>query len=76
MSQPNEKEMVNHPNHYQSAGGVECIDVMLALFGPKAVSTFCVLNAFKYLWRCDKKNNKVQDLKKAKWYIEKALSLL
>lgn len=35
---------------------------------------FCVCNAFKYLYRHKRKNG-VQDLEKAKWYIEKYIDL-
>lgn len=71
-SQP---EMVNHPLHYQ-AGGLECIDVMEKLFGIDWVYHFCVLNAFKYQWRCNNKGKTVEDFRKAIWYNNKAVELL
>ena len=39
---------------------------------------FCKLNAFKYLWRAGTKagSPEMEDLKKAKWYIEKSIELL
>ena len=62
--------MVNHPNHYQSKMGLEVIDVMEAftegLTGIEAVDTAQVL---KYICRWKSKNG-LQDLHKAKWYIE------
>lgn len=67
------KSMIDHPDHYQ-AGGFECIDVMLAVFGVNAVKSFCLLNAFKYLYRSEKKNG-VEDLKKASWYLNKIFEL-
>ena len=70
-----EKEMVNSPEHYQ-ADGLECIDVMLKLYGIDAVLNFCMLNSFKYQFRCNKKDNCEQDLKKARWYLNKYLELL
>ena len=60
--------MVNHPKHYNS-GKYECIDVMKDIFGEEAVKNFCLLNAFKYLWRSDHKNGK-EDIRKAIWYLE------
>ena len=51
-------EQVNHPSNYAS-GGIECIDAMEAAFGKAEVASFCKLNAFKYLWRCFKKGDKV-----------------
>lgn len=71
-SQP---EMVNHPLHYQ-AEGLECIDVMEKLFGIDWTYHFCVLNAFKYQWRCNNKGKTGEDLKKAIWYNNKAVELL
>lgn len=63
---------VNHPSHY--AGKVECIDVMIETQGVEAVKNFCLCNAFKYLYRHNGKNG-VEDIKKAKWYIDKYLEL-
>lgn len=63
------KEMVNHPDHYKGKNGLECIDVMLDVFGIEATKDFCLLNAFKYLYRCDKKGKKNEDIKKAVWYL-------
>jgi len=34
---------------------------------------FCVGNAIKYLWRAGLKNNAIEDLEKAKWYIDREL---
>ena len=59
--------LVNHPKHYD--GKYECIEVMRDVFGEDAVKSFCILNAFKYIWRHNKKNG-TEDLKKAKWYLE------
>lgn len=63
-------EMVNHPRHYQSNNGVECIDAINAateyLTGIEAFDTG---SAIKYLWRWKKKENPVQDIKKAIWYL-------
>lgn len=64
------KEEVNHPSHYDT-GKFECIEVMIELFGINAVQTFCLLNAYKYLWRCDHKASKSKDIEKARWYLEK-----
>lgn len=66
------KDNVNHPAHY-TAGGIECIDALKAatvdLTGIEAV---CTANAIKYLWRWKNKNG-VEDLKKAKWYIDRLI---
>lgn len=62
---------VNRPAHYTS-GGIECIDAMQAAFGYEAVKDFCLCNAFKYLWRHRNKNG-VEDLKKARWYLNRLI---
>lgn len=62
---------VNRPAHYTS-GGIECIDAMQAEFGAEAVKDFCLCNAFKYLWRHRNKNG-VEDLKKARWYLNRLI---
>ena len=66
---------VDHPNHYQSESGLEVIDVIKAftseLSGEEA---FCIGNAIKYVCRYSKKNG-VEDLEKAKWYIDRAISV-
>jgi hypothetical protein len=60
------KEMVNHPEHYNS-GNIEVIDFIKSL---DMHEDFCVANAIKYLSRYKYKGNPVEDLKKAKWYID------
>lgn len=62
-------DMVNHPPHYE-LGGIECIDVMQAVYGVKAVKHFCMCNAFKYLFRTNRKNGE-EDVDKAMWYLTK-----
>jgi len=61
-------DLVNHPPHYTgNANGVECIDVVEDL-------GFCIGNAIKYLWRADEKDNALQDLQKARWYIDREIN--
>lgn len=67
-------DMVNHPSHYES-GKFECIDVMEETQGKEAVMDFCLCNAFKYLYRHNRKNG-IEDIKKAKWYIDKYIELV
>jgi hypothetical protein len=69
---------VNHPKHYQSAGGIECIDAIRASLGLEGFLGYCKGNAHKYLFRCDAKelDGPLQDLKKAAWYINRAIQEL
>lgn len=67
------KEAVEHPAHYNQ-GKYECIDVMVETFGVEATKCFCLLNAFKYIWRTGEKNG-VEDVNKARWYLDKYIEL-
>lgn len=65
-------DAVNHPSHYTS-GKIECIDALeSATEGLTGIEAVCTANAIKYLWRWKRKNG-VEDLKKAKWYIDKLI---
>ena len=64
---------VSHPSHYNQ-GGIECIDAMIAAYGKEAVENFCLLNAFKYVWRNRDKNG-FEDIDKAIWYLSKVKEL-
>ena len=60
-------EAVNHPAHYNAnPSGVECITVIEHM-------SFNVGNAIKYLWRADEKGNALEDLQKAKWYVQREI---
>jgi hypothetical protein len=62
------EDRVNHPRHYTAhPSGVECITVV-EHFG------FCIGNAIKYLWRADLKNDAIEDLEKAAWYIAREIA--
>ena len=70
---PPKDEEINHPSRY-AGGKFECIEVMADVFGKEAVKDFCLLNAFKYIWRQEKKGG-VYDVKKAIWYLNKYIEL-
>ena len=60
--------MVNHPPHYTShSSGIETIQITEHM-------NFCLGNAIKYILRADLKGNKVEDLKKAEWYINREIA--
>lgn len=63
-------EMVNHPNHYNLEGKKECIEQMREDYGETITAIFCLTNAYKYLYRAGHKNDKKQDIAKAKWYLD------
>ena len=67
-----EKEVpdaVNHPSHYTGAG-IECIEAIKASMTPDALAGYLKGNVQKYLWRYEKKVNPIEDLKKARWYLD------
>ena len=64
---------VNHPKHYET-GKFECIDVMVETQGEEAVKAYCLCAAFKYLYRHNRKNG-LEDIKKARWYLDKYVEL-
>lgn len=65
---------VNHPDHYET-GKFECIDVMGEVFGSDNLKEYCLINAFKYLYRCKRKEKEVEDIKKSIWYLNKYIEL-
>ena len=63
------EDLVNHPEHYKAKNGLEAIDMIAAFTeGLQGMEAVCTANALKYLCRWHKKNG-VEDLKKARWYI-------
>lgn len=68
------KEHVDHPEHYNREGAMECIDEMVEVFGVAAVRYFCLLNVWKYRFRAAEKNG-AEDLKKSDWYMKKYIEL-
>lgn len=64
----NTTDMVNHPPHYTAhASGIECIQITEHM-------GFCLGNAVKYIWRADLKQNAIEDLKKAQWYLQREIA--
>jgi len=61
-------DAVNHPPHYK-VGGIETIDFIEA----KGLD-YNLGNVVKYVTRADHKGNKLQDLEKARWYLDRAIS--
>jgi hypothetical protein len=58
---------VNQPKHYTD-GGIETIDFIEA----KKLG-FNLGNAVKYISRAGKKGNRLQDLQKAQWYLDREI---
>lgn len=68
-TEQNKHDNIN-PAHYKERTSIECIDSMIMTFGTKRTAEYCVQNAYKYVWR-HKYKNRLEDLKKAEWYLDK-----
>ena len=62
--------MVNHPPHYK-AGGIETIDFIEA----KKLG-YNLGNVVKYVSRAELKVDKLEDLQKARWYLNREITNL
>ena len=67
------QESVNHPSHY--GGDVEH-ETWKCLSAWGLESDALIWNCVKYLSRAGKKGDRLIDLKKAKWYLDKRIELL
>ncbi len=64
---------VNNPKHYTS-GNIEALDIIEdATKDLNGLEAFSIGSALKYLIRFDKKNDPIQDLQKAVFYIERVI---
>lgn len=70
-----ESDAVNHPSHYNS-GNIEVIEMVMEISRPyEGDVAVCIGNVVKYTARAPFKGRKVEDLRKAMWYLEKAIEL-
>ena len=65
-----DNDAVNHPQHYTNhSSGVECIQIAEYM-------SFNLGNAMKYIWRCGEKDDAIQDLEKAVFYLQREIDRL
>jgi hypothetical protein len=64
-------DMVNNPPHY-NASGIECIQAIAAATDD-GFEYYLQGNILKYLWRYRYKDKPLEDLEKAKWYLDKLI---
>lgn len=71
-----EFDPVFKPKHYNIHPGkcvcgktIECVEITEWM-------SFNLGNATKYIWRCGKKGDPIEDLQKAKWYIDREIKRL
>jgi hypothetical protein len=59
-----------NPDHYRNhPSKVECIQITEHM-------NFCLGNAIKYLWRAGEKGDAIEDLLKARWYVDREIQRL
>lgn len=64
-------ERINHPQHY---GGDTTYEVIKVLEAWGLDRNFCLGNVVKYIARAEKKGAELEDLKKALWYLQRAIT--
>ena len=66
---------VEHPSHYANAS-IECWDAIKASMTHEAFCGYLKGNVQKYIWRYEKKEKPIQDLKKAEAYLQHLIAEL
>lgn len=71
---PEQWDRVSRPNHYASQNqeypNLECIDAIKAACTVDEFRGHCKANVMKYTWRCDHKGATINDLRKARQYLD------
>lgn len=67
-------ENVANPKHYKR-GSIETIDYLESTLGHQGFLDYCLGNVLKYISRWRDKNG-LEDLMKARWYLEKTISTI
>ena len=70
-----EKDVVNSPPHYNT-GGIECIDYLKDNMSWEGYTGYLEGNCKKYMHRWRYKQKPLEDLKKARWYLDRLISEL
>lgn len=66
-------DIVQKPEHYAS-GSIECIEAIKSSMPQEQFCGYLKGNIMKYLWRYEHKGKPVEDLQKAKWYLERLIN--
>lgn len=66
---------VDLPPHY-TQGDIECFDAIRSSQGDSSAVDFAICNVMKYVWRHKVKEDPIQDLEKAQWYLNKAIDIM
>lgn len=65
-------DVVNSPPHYNT-GSVEAIEAIEASLSDEGYRGALKANVIKYMWRYEKKAKPIEDLKKARWYLDRLI---
>lgn len=57
---------MNQSHYKKHPSGIECIQITEHM-------GFCLGNAIKYIWRAGLKDDEIEDLEKAIWYIQREI---
>lgn len=68
-------DSVSKPAHYNQ-GSIECIDYIRQVLGLDGFIAYCHGNMIKYQHRYRYKDNPLEDMKKAAWYLSKLLEAM
>ena len=69
-------DLVNNPPHYKyNSKGVECIEAIEAALTPEEYRGYLRGQVMKYSWRCNYKGKRLEDLQKARWYLNRYIEL-
>lgn len=71
MKRLEEEDMVNSPAHYNKAG-IETIDIIQSVT-KDGFEAYLQGNILKYVCRYRYKQNAVEDLEKARWYLNRLI---
>lgn len=66
-------DLVNKPPHYNK-GGIECIDYIKQQLGTKGFEDYLEGQILRYMHRNRLKDENIQDLEKAEWYLKKLIA--
>ena len=72
MQAKNENDPVSYPSHYNK-GSIGCIDAIKSCQGD-GFKFYLQGSILKYIWRYEHKSKPIQDLEKAKWFLDKLIA--
>lgn len=75
ITEATDHDPVNRPAHYV-VGGIETIDYIQSRLTSAEFQGFCLGNVYKYLSRKGRKGDADEDMRKALWYLDRAITAL